>query len=133
MQKDFEKFYPIDVENCLMDKKIQFQTSDYMPSYHRIQPYMPKGLPFIAPIEHTGWRDEALACQYTCALTANLNPTPGVRISGPDAARFMMDATVNNIERFPVGSSKHGIMCAENGDMAAGGVILRSGEDIWNC
>ncbi len=134
MMKEPENFAaqnPIDTENCVMDRTYDFHIAPCTPSYNRVQPYLTYGYPFIIPIEYTGWRDELLAAQYTCALTANLNPSPSVRISGPEAADFLKYATVNNIDKFPVNSSKHGIIVDENGDMAANGVLLRSGEDTY--
>jgi vanillate/3-O-methylgallate O-demethylase len=131
MYENFANLHPIDVEHVKMDKEYLYSLSPYAPSYQRATPFMTMGWPLLLPSEYTSWRDEAIAAQETCCISMSLNPAPAIRISGPEAAQFLKDATVNNIDKFPIGSSKHGIACAESGNIAGNGVMLRTGEDVY--
>lgn len=79
----------------------------------------------------TDWHDEAMAWHETCTLSTNINPGPAVIVRGPEAKKFLQKYLVNNFEKFPIGSSKHGIMCAENGKMLCNGVLMRTGEEEY--
>lgn len=129
----FAILHPIDTEHAKDPADYAFKLPMYQPTYHRINNYGARGSGNMSPEYYTSWRDELLAAQETCVITTNLNPFPLFRISGPDAAQFMKDAFINNIDRFPVGSTKHGIVCTENGNIAWTGVILRSAEDAFEC
>lgn len=86
---------------------------------------------FLVANEYTGTRDETLAWHLTCSLSAVLNPTPRTIVRGPDAAKFLKRAYVNNIDKFPVNSTKHGILCTDEGYVAAHGVLMRTGENEY--
>lgn len=131
MYDDFVGKHPIDVENVKMDKEYPFVLSPYAPSYQRATPFITLGWPLLIPNEYTSWRDEAIAAQETCCISGSLNPAPAFRVSGPEAAQFLKDALVNNIDKFPIGTSKHGIACAESGNIAGNGVLLHTAEDTF--
>ena len=79
---------------------------------------------FAVPYDYTGWRDEQLSWKKTCYIHGNLNPSPTYRIYGPGAVKFLSDHLVNNFNKFPVGTGKHGIMCTEEGIIMIDGVII---------
>lgn len=79
--------------------------------------------------EYTGWRDEVLAGKRTASLHGHLNPSPTLRLKGPDALRFLSSVCVNSFARFQVGASRHAIMTDEQGRVAAHGMLLRLAED----
>lgn len=84
----------------------------------------------LKPWEHsTGWRDEQMAPKVSVALNGTLNPTTTVRITGPDALRFLSDTCVNSFANFPIGGGKHAIMCNDDGLVMCDGVLLRLGEE----
>ena len=85
----------------------------------------------LMPLEYTGWRDETLAWHLTSSLGATLNPSPVTIIRGPQAIDFMRENFVNNIDNFPIGASKHGLMLLEDGTIAAQGVIMRTDEQEY--
>ena len=45
--------------------------------------------------------------------------------------RFLSENFVNNVEDFPIGIIKHGIMCLDNGWIATHGILLRTGEQEY--
>jgi glycine cleavage system aminomethyltransferase T len=131
MYEGFSEKNRIDVNDPSDGKTFQFAPLDYHPLYNRINNYVCFGTPILTPLEFTSWRDECIAAQETCAITSNLNPAPALMVSGPDALQFMKDNLVNNFDKFPVGRTKHGVMCADNGLIISNGVILRSAEDTF--
>lgn len=131
MYENFEKLHPINMENTDIYRKHSFIPNSYMPVYDSIARYDLFSPPVLSPIVFTGWQDETLAWQLTCAITANLNPTPACIVKGPDAIKFLKKNMVNNFDKFPIGSSKHGIICTERGNMSTNGVIMRTAEDTF--
>ncbi|MEU9448978.1 hypothetical protein [Streptomyces sp. NPDC048277] len=79
--------------------------------------------------EYTGWRDETLAATTTASLHGHLNPSPTLRLTGPDALEFLSSVCVNSFANFRVGASRHAIMTDELGRVAAHGMLLRLAED----
>jgi vanillate/3-O-methylgallate O-demethylase len=87
------------------------------------------GYGFADPWEFTGWRKEQLSWKESAYLCAALSPSTVYRIKGPDALRFLQDNCTNNFKNFPVGKSRHGVICREDGILMVDGVILRTAED----
>lgn len=87
----------------------------------------------LVPLWYTGWRDEGLSYHLTASFHAHLNASPVTVIRGPEAKKFMSENFVNNVENFPIGIIKHGIMTVENGQIATHGIIMRTGEEEYEC
>ncbi|HWH26424.1 MAG TPA: hypothetical protein VNT53_07245 [Pseudolysinimonas sp.] len=83
----------------------------------------------LYPTEYTGWKDEVLSWKKTAYLHGGLNPTDTYRIWGPDAVKLLREHCVNSFERFPVGASKHAIMCDKEGRVVVHGMLVRRAED----
>lgn len=79
--------------------------------------------------EYTGWRDEVIAGKTTASLHGHLNPSPTLRLSGPDALDFLSSVCVNSFVNFRVGTSRHAIMTDEQGRVASHGMLLRLGPE----
>lgn len=85
----------------------------------------------LLPYEFTGWRDESLAWHLTCSIHAGLNPSPTVLVRGPQAADFLRENLVCNVDKWPIGASKHGLMLLEDGTVACQGLAIRTGEQEY--
>lgn len=85
----------------------------------------------LVPYVYTNWRDETRSWKESCYLGANLSCFPSVFVKGPDATRFCADISVNNYNKFPVGTGKHMVMLAETGNIMDHGVILREADDCY--
>ena len=110
---------------------LQCQSMNYTP-FEPMPPRAPlyaNAFVGVSTHEFTGWRDETLSWKKTCYLHAGLNPCDTIKLKGPDVMKFLSRTFVNNIEKFPVGSIKHGIMCDEQGRVIQDGVLIRAGED----
>ncbi len=83
------------------------------------------------PFEFTGWRNETMAWKETAYLGAALNPQPTFKVSGPEARKFLSAYCTNNFDKFEVGTSKHGIMCNERGQIMEDGLLICTGEDEY--
>jgi glycine cleavage system aminomethyltransferase T len=103
--------------------------------HHPLIPYDPNVWLYVGqgsvavPFEFTNWRDETMAGKLSCSIHASLNPQPTFRIKGPDAIKFLSDVCVNDFTDFPIGRSKHAIMCNEDGLDMGDGVLMRLSED----
>lgn len=131
MYEDFEKLYPIDASMLDPKQEVTMGTSPYACFIPGARYYLGGLFPHLNPQYYTNWRDESLAWHLTCSFHTGLNPTPAVILRGPDAKKFLKENFVNNIENFPIGIIKHGIMCVDNGMMATHGVIMHIDEDTY--
>lgn len=118
MYENYEKAHPIETNK--LDLKIgkTFSTGPYTCYIPGGRSYRSGEFPFLTPVWYTDWRDETLSWDLTCSFHAHLNPSLLTIIRGPDAKRFLSENFVNNIEKFPIGIIKHGIMCLESGLIA---------------
>ena len=87
----------------------------------------------LTPWEYSGWKAESLSWKNGCYLHAGLNPNLKYRLTGPDVMRLLKDSCINDFRKFSVGATKHGVMCNENGNVMADGLILRTAEDEFIC
>lgn len=86
----------------------------------------------LLPLEYTGARDEYLACRSTAWLGSALNCSPVMDITGPDAVKFLNKYCVNrDFSLMEPGMSKHALMCNEEGNMIADGVIMYRGDGVY--
>ena len=132
MYKDFEKLHPINSDSIDTSKDVSFFPGPWLGHVPTGRIYWnAKGSPLLIPTWYTNWRDETLSWHLTCSFHANLNPTPVTIIRGPEAKKFMKENFVNNIDNFPIGIIKHGVLCLENGLIASHGVIMRVDEDVY--
>lgn len=130
MYENFKHLNPIDVSKARLKPRV-FNTSAYQPNYYGGAAWATYIPPTVIAEEYTGWRDESLATHLTCAITTNLNPLLTVRVSGADAVEFLKFNMVNNFDKFQVGTTKHGIIVQENGNVAGSGVLMRTEEDVF--
>jgi glycine cleavage system aminomethyltransferase T len=79
--------------------------------------------------EYTGWQDETMSWKTTAYIHGHLNPSPTVRLKGPDALEFLSSVCVNSFATFRVGASRHAIMTDEAGRVTAHGMLLRLADD----
>ena len=84
----------------------------------------------LLPSAFTGPRAEFLACRETAWLGVTLNSSPVFDIFGPDAVKFLNSVCVNrNFGVFPDGTSKHVLICNDEGKMLADGVMIKTEDD----
>lgn len=137
MYENFKDLHPIDFRRISMQKRL-FKTEHCQPNYYEGASWIP--CLYAAPAEkeysnvlvaeeYTGWRDESLATHLTCAITTSLNPLRTLRVSGKEALAFLKYNLVNNFDKFPINSTKHGVVVNENGNVAATGLTIRTGEE----
>ena len=86
-------------------------------------------LPVVRAWEFAGWRTESLSWKKGCYIHAGLSSTGPVSIRGREAKSYLQGLLINSLQKFPVGSMKHAVMCNEEGLIVAHGIIERKGED----
>ena len=111
-----------------------FKWNPYVPNDNRgfllyTANYGSAGRGGVQPYVYTNWRDEQLSWYDNCYIHAGLNPANTYWFKGPDAMRFLSEYCVNGFKSFPIGKSRHGIMCNEDGQLMVDGMLLRLGED----
>lgn len=87
------------------------------------------GPPFLRAWEFAGWPKESLSWRRGCYIHAGLSGTGPISIRGPEAKKYLQSILINSLEKFPVGSMKHAVMCTEDGLISAHGIIERKAED----
>jgi vanillate/3-O-methylgallate O-demethylase len=87
----------------------------------------------LLPWEFSGWKRETMSWKEGCYLHAGLNPPMPYRLTGPGALRLLEEACVNGFAKFSVGASKHAVMCNEQGNVMADGMVWRLGEEEFVC
>jgi glycine cleavage system aminomethyltransferase T len=114
-----------------MNKQEMFMLNPSIPyEFDTVQLWAPFGGSVVVPFEYTGWRDETLAWKNSAYLGTALSLiSPTFKIKGPDVMKFLSDHFVNSFAKFPVGGTKHGIMCNEEGLNMMDGIIIRTAED----
>ncbi|MDR2108636.1 MAG: hypothetical protein LBP28_04140 [Coriobacteriales bacterium] len=137
MYEDFKDLHPIDSRRISMQKRL-LKTEHCQPNYYEGASWIPclyaappdkEYANVLVAEEYTGWRDESLATHLTCAIASSLNPLRTLRVSGKDALAFLKYNLVNDFDRFPLNSTKHGVVVNESGTIAATGVAMRTGEE----
>src|SRR5215472_14303687 len=90
------------------------------------------GLPVVRAWEFNGWQTESTSWKRGCYTHAGLSSTGPISIKGAEAKKYLQGLLINSLEKFPVGSMKHAVMCNEEGFIVAHGIIERKAEDHSN-
>jgi glycine cleavage system aminomethyltransferase T len=80
--------------------------------------------------EYTDWRDESLSWKQTCSL-GDWSFLWQHRFTGPDAVRLISDFSVNSVEHWETGQSKHAIHTNRDGKVVHEGVVTRFGAEDY--
>jgi glycine cleavage system aminomethyltransferase T len=82
--------------------------------------------------EGDGWKDESMSWKTGCYVAANLTG-PGMQVtySGPDAQAALSRFSINNVNNWRIGTSKHLVMPDADGLIANHGLAIRDGEDTF--
>lgn len=89
--------------------------------------YMRFGPMYLA-MEFTDNLAEARA-HHDTAYLGDWSPLAKIRVTGPDALRFLSWLGMNDLSRFEVGQIKHHVQLDANGYVAMEGILLRLGEE----
>ncbi|MCX4642026.1 MULTISPECIES: aminomethyl transferase family protein [unclassified Streptomyces] len=81
--------------------------------------------------EGDGWKQESMSWKTGSYLASNLSGFPEVTFSGPHAQEFLSRLSINNVYKWPVGTSKHLVMLDEHGYIASHGLAVRDSEDSF--
>ena len=81
--------------------------------------------------EGDGWKAESLSWKTSCYVASNLSGNPVMTVRGPGAQELLSRLSINNVYKWPVGSSKHLVMPDEDGYIANHGLAIRDGEDAF--
>lgn len=82
--------------------------------------------------EADSWKDASMSWKESCYLAANLTGRAmEMVVRGPDAQKFLSKLSINNVYKWPIGKSKHLVMCDENGLVATHGLAIRDSEDSF--
>jgi vanillate/3-O-methylgallate O-demethylase len=77
--------------------------------------------------EYTDWLDESLSWKENCYI-GDWSFLWQHRFTGPDALRLIADFTVNSVDTFEIGQSKHAIHTNKDGKVIHEGVLTKFGE-----
>ena len=81
--------------------------------------------------EGDGWKEESMSWKTGAYLASNLSGIPEIIVRGPNAQAFLSRLSINNVYKWPIGTSKHLVMPDENGFVANHGLAVRDGEESF--
>jgi glycine cleavage system aminomethyltransferase T len=82
------------------------------------------------PAEYSTTREESLAARETASLGFVLNNSPVYDVTGPDAVPFLNSVAVNrDFGLMKDGSSKHMLICNDDGFILADGLLMKVAEN----
>ena len=82
--------------------------------------------------EGDGWKEESLSWKNSCYLHAGLNgPYSELTYKGPDAQKLLSAISINDCYNWPIGRSKHLVMCDEKGLVANHVLTVRDSDDTF--
>lgn len=101
-----------------------------VPGYPDIRTYV-SDLGYLQVWEGDGWKDESMSWKTSSYLAINLSGPMEFTYSGPGAQEWLSRLSINNVYRWPVGTSKHLVMPDENGLIVNHGLTVRDSEDSF--
>lgn len=78
-----------------------------------------------------GWKDESMAWKTGVYVASNLSGPQEYVYSGPQAQELLSRVSINNVHKWPIGTSKHLVMTDEKGLIANHGLVVRDAEDTF--
>lgn len=81
------------------------------------------------PPQFTDWVEEERSWKETCYIGNWSRATPTLRYTGPDVLRLFADCSVNTMNKFAIGQSKHIIHTNRDGKVVEEGILTRTGEE----
>jgi len=81
--------------------------------------------------ESDNWKDASMSWKEGCYVAANLTGPMETVFRGRDAQKFLSKLSINDVYKWPVGKSKHLVMCDEDGLVATHGLAVRDSEDSF--
>jgi vanillate/3-O-methylgallate O-demethylase len=81
--------------------------------------------------EGDGWKQESMSWKTSAYLASNLSGLPEFTFSGPHAQEFLSRLSINNVYKWPVGTSKHLVMLDDRGYIANHGLTVRDSEQSF--
>jgi hypothetical protein len=91
------------------------------------------GLPVIRAWEFNGWQHETMSWKTGCYIHAGLSDGGSQIVKGTGAKDYLQRLVINNLDTFPIGSMKHGVMLTDEGLIHAHGIIERQSDDEFHC
>src|SRR6478735_9443687 len=117
------------VDNAVENSPRAATLSD-VPSYPDVPTYL-NILGNLHIWEGDGWKKESMAWKTGAYIASNLSGIPEFTFSGPNARALLSRLSINNVDKWPIGKSKHLVMLDEDGYIANHGLTVRDSEDSY--
>lgn len=114
----------------MSDSKFTLPPIGAVPEYHDIRTYI-NDLGYMHVWEGDGWKEESMSWKTGCYMAINLSGPMEFTYSGPGAQEFLSRLTINNVYKWPIGSSKHLVMTDQDGLISSQGLAVRDSEDSF--
>lgn len=115
-----------------MTEKLNFSTAQLKaaPIYSDIKTYMIWG-GNLAIWEVDGWKPESMSWKTGCYIHTGLSGNAEITLRGPDVQMALSSVSINDCYKWPIGYSKHLVMCDEEGLVVNHGLMNRDSEDSF--
>jgi glycine cleavage system aminomethyltransferase T len=87
------------------------------------------GIPSVRAWQFSGWKAESMSWKAGCYIHPGLSGTGPLSLKEPDAERFLEILCINSFAKFPVVTTKHAVMCNEDGLISCHGITEQEAED----
>ena len=99
-----------------------------VPDYPDVKYYANMGAKGLVVWEADPWKETTLSWKESCYIHAGISGDVMI-FEGPDAQKVISLASINNVYKWPIGKSKHLVMCTEEGLISNHGLVCRDGEN----
>ena len=100
-----------------------------VPNYLDTKTYLNRGNGF-AVWEADDWKSTSMSWKESCYIHAGISG-PVFSIEGPDAQAMLSMASINDVNKWPIGTHKHLVMCNADGLIEAHSLALRAAKDVF--
>lgn len=81
--------------------------------------------------EADDWKEASMSWKTGCYIHGGLSGPQEQTFRGPDAQKFLSSLVINNVYNWPIGTSKHLVLCDKDGLVATHGLATRDSEDSF--
>lgn len=104
------------------------QSIGVVPDYPDVKYYANMGAKGFVIREADPWKETTLSWKESCYIHAGISGDVMI-LEGPDTQKVISLASINNVYKWPIGTSKHLVMCNADGLISNHGLMCRDNEN----
>jgi glycine cleavage system aminomethyltransferase T len=113
----------------MSENKSKMEVVGYVPKYPDVKLYGNVNLHMVV-WEADPWKETSLSWKKSCYIHAGISGAEET-FKGPDAQKLLSMASINDVYKWKPGTSKHLVMCDDDGLIMNHALVHRDGEDTF--